>query len=223
MRWLEEIRFQAFELWYNLKSSSRFISEKTMFITLSFFFVSWVAICSYFIYTSYGYKGADKESAPVEAADMPRETLDKADVLINIGSTSEAFDLLATHLNNFSDSYTDTQIRLLKYRLNDLTELAEEGDIDTLYQTKDLSEVQPIQKFVGIINAIDNDALYGETVTVSTTGERQQEQLEVVGLKDVALGAQVEFYGVPVFDTVSSPIRIEAYVPEIIEEEEQGE
>lgn len=209
---LDELRFRIHDLIYSTNLRVGGISDRTKYLTLSFFVVLWFAVCSLMFTQTYGYKAEDLPDDIYIAPDTPRETINEALELKSSGRTDLAFDLLATHLNHFKKEYDQTQVELLEGNLRLLTDDAEEGNIEDLYLAEDLTEQQPIYHFVGIVVAVDDDPMYGVTYTVSNNGERSQQQLEVTGLVDVSLDSQVEFYGVPKFDSVSSPIKVEAYV-----------
>lgn len=209
---LDRLHIWAFDKSFAIKMAYERISDRAKLIALSFFIIAWFSLCTVLFLNNYKYESDVVDKVAPVKIDLANDTLKKAELLSRVGSTSEAFNLLATHRNNFSKEYSESQMLLLESQLNDLTELAQEGVIADIYAQKDLVEVQPIYKFIGVISEINNDPMYGVTYTVSKDGERTQEQLEVTGLQDVSVGSQVEFFGVPTFDTVASPVKVEAYV-----------
>lgn len=208
---LDEIRFKFYDITYSIKLRLGVITDRTKYIALSFLVVSWLAVCVFMFLQTYNYKGEEHVFASVSENTTAVDTLDKTQQLITIGSTAEAFDILATHRNHFASEYTKEQMKIIERRLTSLAEEAGEADISVLYTTKDLIDLQPLYQFTGIVIGVEKDPLYGDTYTVSKDDTRTIEQLEVTGLAEVSVGSQVVFYGVPKFSSVTSPIKVEAY------------
>ncbi|MFF2798098.1 hypothetical protein [Lysinibacillus xylanilyticus] len=215
---LDELRFRLSDWMYSSKNRFERVSNRTKYSALSFLVVLWLAICGFLFYENYTQVVPKDTNVAMAKVDIPTDTLGRAQKLESIGSNAEAFELLATHRNHFADKYDDKQMERLEATLKGLTEGVEDADIAQLYSMKDLVEQQPIYKFTGVVVSVDNDPMYGVTHTVSNNGERTQEQLEVTGLADISVGSQVEFYGVPKFDSVSSPIKVEAYIVPVEQE-----
>lgn len=169
-------------------------------------------IYTLFYLDAKNYKPQELPESVNVKIDVAEETLLESDKLVEEGNYGAAFDLLATHRNHFSSEYSKSDMERLETRLVDLTQHAVDADIEALYASEDLTEQQPLLKFTGIIVEINDDPMYGVTYMVSNNGERSQEQLEVTGLADVSVNSIVEFYGVPTFNSVASPIKVEAYV-----------
>lgn len=214
---LDELRFKVFDISYSLKLWVGRLSDGTKYLTLSFLLVLALAGCTFVFTQVYGYEAVETPKVALEKINLPLETLDKAEQLKDVGSVAEAFDLLATHRNHFTKEYNKEQMKLLESLLIQMSEEAKDADIKQLYSMKDLVEEQPLYKFTGMVVNVDNDPLYGVTHLVSNNGERTQEQIEVTGLEDISVGSQVEFYGVPRFDSAASPIKVEAFVVPLAE------
>lgn len=208
---LDELRFKFYDITYSIKLRIGVITDRTKYFALSFLVVSWLAVCAFMFLQTYNYKAEEHAFASVSENTTAVDTLEATEDLIKIGSTAEAFELLATHKNHFANEYTKEQLGIIDRRLNSLTEKANEADISVLYTTKDLVDQQPLYKFTGIVISVESDPLYGDTYTVSKDDTRTIEQLEVTGLSETSVGSQVVFYGVPRFDSVTSPIKVEAH------------
>lgn len=208
---LDELRFKFYDITYSLKLRLGVVTDRTKYFALSFLVVSWLAVCVFMFLQTYNYKAEEHAFASVSENTTAVDTLEATQDLITIGSDAEAFELLATHRNHFAHEYTDSQIKIIERRLTALSEEANEADISVLYTTKDLVDQQPLYKFTGIVISVESDPLYGDTYTVSKDDTRTIEQLEVTGLAETTVGSQVVFFGVPRFDSVTSPIKVEAF------------
>lgn len=209
---LENLRYSVTYRWYSMQEKLGNIYDYVKFPLASLVMCTWGAFLGLGIYEGYTYVERDLTKELYVAPDVSKETLEHADLLIRIGSNSEAFQLLATHRNNFANEYTIEELEKVDSLLNSLVMEAEETTIQALYLKEDLKEVLPIYKFTGVVNAVDHDPLYGNTRTVSDDGSRGMEQVEVKGLTDAVMGSYVTFYGVPEFNGVDRPISVEAYI-----------
>lgn len=209
---LEELRFKFFDLQHAVGMRYEAIPDGIKYGVLGLALTTWLAACTLIFIETKNYVPAELPESVVVKVDVAEETLQEADTLIEGEKYAEAFNLLATHRNHFSSEYSKTDMERLETRLIDISQHAQPIEIAQLYESKDLAKQQGLYKFVGMVIEIDNDPMYGVTYTVSNSESRTQEQLEVTGLEDVSVNSQVEFYGVPTFTTVTTPIKVEAYV-----------
>lgn len=209
---LDDLRFKFFELTYAVGVRYQSIPDRLKYSVVYLSLAVCLILCAFVFNESRNYKAKELPETIVINTDVAEETLTKSDLLVEEEKYAEAFNLLATHRNNFSSEYSKSDLERLETRLVDLSANATEGDIAKLYEMKDLTEHLALYKFIGMVVEIDNDPLYGVTYTVSSSGSRTQEQLEVSGLENVSVNSQVEFFGVPTFSSVTSPIKVEAYV-----------
>lgn len=191
---------------------------KTPLATLAL--TAWGVFLVVGIYDGVTYQSKDLTEVVPGSRDFAGEVIEEASMLMRIGSDSKAFSLLASNVNTFSDIYSEDDVAAMKSMLTDLTKEAEEITISQIYASEDLTEVLPIVKFTGVINSIDDDPLYGSTVTISDDGVKSMEQLEVTGLSNPVVGSQVTFYGVPEFNGVDRAMTTEAFT---VGKKEEGE
>lgn len=209
---LDDLMFKFFDLQYVLGMRYEAIPDRIKYGFVYIILLAWLSICTLIFIETKNYVPEELPESVVNKVDVSEETLMEADKLVEEEKYAEAFNLLATHRNHFSSEYTKTDIERLESRLIDISAKAQETDISTLYESKDLSKQQALYKFVGTVLEIDDDPMYGVTYMVSNSETRTQEQLEVTGLNDVSKNSIVEFYGVPTFTSVTSPIKVEAFV-----------
>ena len=209
---LDELRFLMYELTHSIGIKLEQIPDVIKRTILVGSLSVWVVVCVAVFLDSYNYEAQELPEEIYVPANTAKDTIDKARELDDAENYPEEFNLLATHLNNFSNMYTSDQLDYLEHRLTELLEYALPGDIEELYQSKDLKSEQSIYKFNGVVVSVDTDPLYGVTHTVSYDGTKSQSQLEVTGLSGVEIGASVSFYGVPVFTNSATPLKVEAFV-----------
>lgn len=208
----EDFKFKIMDIQDSLGMRYYTIPDWVKAVVVYVFISLLLIIYTLFYLDAKNYKPKELPESVIVKVDVAEETLLESDKLVEEGKYGEAFNLLATHRNHFSSEYTESDMERLENRLIDLTEYALDADISSLYKSEDLTSPQPLLKFSGVVIEINDDPMYGVTYMVSNNGERSQEQLEVTGLADVSENSIVEFYGVPIFNSVANPIKVEAYV-----------
>lgn len=210
---LEELKFKFNDFAYEFSYRYTGKVEKVFSILFYLACIGWAVVCGILLYHLYQDKPNEITDIAINKhVDVSVSTLAESYKLEDEGKASQAFDLLATHYNKFIHEYDKSEQETLERRLTSLSKDAPPITLAELYESKDLVETQPIYTFTGIVSEVDEDAMYGLTHMVSESGERNLQQLEVVGLGDVSVGSKVTFVGVPTFDDVSTPIKVQAFV-----------
>lgn len=218
---LDELIFNCKEIYYIMELKLSSISDFWKNLAQGLMVTFWLVFCGFIYFNTEDYEAPEKEEVGEVQVSEAKKLLAQAYDLEDEGKAPEAFISLASYRNKNLDIADSETLGRIERLLGVLAEGAPTADISELYATEDLTEQQPIYTFEGVVSQVDEDAMYGLTHTVSTDGTRTLEQLEVTGLTDATVGSYVIFTGVPVFDSVSSPIKVQAFVlpPEELEEE----